>query len=392
MPQARRRREHRQVAVVRSRAVAGSDGQREAIRAAVSELIRGEPGADFDETALAVFAYQYERIPAYRRFCDARDRGPAAVDRPDRIPAIPSDVFKHRLLPQPDDGRGRVFLSSGTTGGDELRSRHFVECIETYRASALTHFERMVMPDAPGPMSVAILGPTESTHPDSSLGCMFTWCAQRHGDGPALQAFDAGGRMDLGALLVWLEDRAAGTAPVLLLGVSSAFAELFSELRKKGVQFRLPADSRLVDTGGSKGGTPVLSAKGLLKAAWKSLHIPAYLCVNEYGMTEMLSQFYDDALRSRFAGDLGDRAKVGPPWVRTAVVDPATLEPVAPGDRGLLRHLDLANWASISALQTLDAGRTRGRGFELLGRAEGAEARGCSALLSEVRSVSESDA
>jgi hypothetical protein len=364
MPQPRRRREHPPRAVVRSRAVAGTDEQREAVRAAVSGLIREEPGADFDETALAVFAYQYERIPAYQRFCDARDRGPGDVDNPDRIPAMPSDVFKHPLLPQSQEGEGRVFLSSGTTGGQALRSRHFVECIDTYRASAITHFDRMVMPDAPGPMSVAILGPTESTHPD----------------------------MNAGALLAWLEESAAATVPVLLLGVSSAFAELFALLRKKRIQLRLPADSRLVDTGGSKGGASVLSAKGLLKAAWKSLHIPAYLCVNEYGMTEMLSQFYDDALRSRFAGDLSERAKVGPPWVRTTLVDPATLEPVAAGEPGLLRHLDLANWASISALQTLDIGKPRGRGFELAGRAKGADARGCSALLSEIRSVSETDA
>lgn len=392
MPQPRRRCEHPRAAVVRFRAVAGSDEQREAIRAAVSGLIRSESGADFDETALAVFAYQYERIPAYRRFCDARDRRPDVVERPERIPAMPSDVFKHPLLPRSEAAGGRVFLSSGTTGGEELRSRHVVECIETYRDSALTHFDRMVMPDAPGPMSIAILGPTASTHPDSSLGCMFTWCAERYGDGTTLRAFDATGRMDAEPLLSWLERSAAGTAPVLLLGVSSAFAELFARLRKEGLQLRLPADSRLVDTGGSKGGASVLSAKGLLKAAWKSLHIPAYLCVNEYGMTEMLSQFYDDALRSRFSGDLSDRAKVGPPWVRTTVVDPATLEPVAPGEPGLLRHLDLANWASMSALQTLDVGKTRGRGFELLGRAKGAEARGCSALLSELRSFSGSGA
>jgi hypothetical protein len=65
---------------------------------------------------------------------------------------------------------------------------------------------------------------------------------------------------------------------------------------------------------------------------------------------------------------------------------------VAAGEPGLLRHLDLANWASISALQTLDIGKPRGRGFELAGRAKGADARGCSALLSEIRSVSETDA
>jgi hypothetical protein len=199
---------------------------------------------------------------------------------------------------------------------------------------------------------------------------------------------DKDGAVDLEPVLDWLNDQSRQTAPVLLLGVTSAFTQLFALLRDRKLVFRLPADSRLVDTGGTKSGGHVLSAKGLLKTAWKSLHIPAYLCINEYGMTEMLSQFYDDALRSRFTGDLVARSKIGPPWVRTTVVNPATLEPAQPGGTGLLRHLDLANWASISALQTLDLGRKQGHGFELLGRAKDAETRGCSALLTEIRSTS----
>jgi hypothetical protein len=106
-------------------------------------------------------------------------------------------------------------------------------------------------------------------------------------------------------------------------------------------------------------------------------------------MTELLSQFYDDALRSRWTGKLGPRAKVGPAWTRTTAVDPATLRPVPHGERGILRHLDLANVESIAAVQTLDAGRSVGAGFEVLGRIEGADARGCSQLVSMVTGGSE---
>ncbi len=389
MPQAREQREHRRGAVVRSRRVDETDDHRCRAEKAVLDLIRRGTDTGFEDAALAVFAYQYERIPAYRSFCDARDRRPERVDCADRIPAIPADVFKHDLLPAGDPDTVRVFLSSGTTRGSERRSRHVVESVDTYRASAMTHFDAMVMPDAPGPMSIAILGPSERSHPESSLGCMLTWCADRHGNDRLLEAMDKDGAVDLERVLDWLSDQSKQTAPVLLLGVTSAFTQLFALLRDRKLIFRLPADSRLVDTGGPKSRGHVLSAKGLLKTAWKSLHIPSYLCTNEYGMTEMLSQFYDDALRSRFTGDLVARSKVGPPWVRTTVVDPATLEPVEAGQSGLLRHLDLANWASISALQTLDLGRQQGCGFELLGRAKDAEARGCSALLTEIRSTSE---
>ena len=106
-------------------------------------------------------------------------------------------------------------------------------------------------------------------------------------------------------------------------------------------------------------------------------------------MTEMLSQFYDDALASRFDGRFVPRSKLGPAWVRTTIVDPDTLQPVTGSGTGILRHLDLAGWDSVACLQTLDLGRARGRGFELLGRAAGAEARGCSQLLEEIATRAE---
>ena len=86
----------------------------------------------------------------------------------------------------------------------------------------------------------------------------------------------------------------------------------FEALRDRHGPCRLPADSRIVDTGGRKGTAHALSPNGVLKAAWRWLHVPAYLCVNEYGMTEMFSQFYDDALESRASGRLSPRAVIPP--------------------------------------------------------------------------------
>ena len=67
-----------------------------------------------------------------------------------------------------------------------------------------------------------------------------------------------------------------------------------------------------------------------------------------------------------------------PPWVRTRAVDPSSLEDVAAGETGLLVHYDLANTGSVLAVQTSDIGRIVGDGFEVFGRAAGAELRGCS--------------
>lgn len=361
-----------------------------------SFIATGGVDGDFDTLALEAFAYQYDAHDLYGRFCESRGANPRSVAHWREIPAIPTDAFKHALTDEAD--RPHLFLSTGTTAGERQRSRHALRSLDTYRVSAMTHFERMVLPDGPGPMATLLIGPSASNE-HSSLGRMFSWCLESFASDDVAVAFDADGNLDVAGAVTWLEEKAAGSAPVLLLGVTSAFTALFDALRVADRGLRLPADSRIVDTGGRKSGqgrTPgddnegdrqavrALSARGMLKAGWRFLHVPAYLSVNEYGMTEMLSQFYDDAWLGRCSGRLSPRSKVGPPWVRTTVVDPLSLEPAAPGQAGLLAHVDLANWETVSALQTLDLGRELGAGFELLGRASGAEARGCSQLLATV--------
>ena len=343
-----------------------------------------DPGDDdaFDALAREVFDYQYQRVPMYRRFCDARGVRPGSIRSWTEVPALPADAFKYDLCSV--EHPARVFASSGTSLGPDKRSKHALGSLVTYQASAARWFDTMVLADSPGALSVLVIGPTAASHPLSSLGQMFSWIVERCSSGDSLVAFDTEGRVDIDAALGWLDQRARGHAPVLVLSVTSALTPLLEAIRARGPALRLPADSRVVDTGGRKGKARVMSAAGILKACWRWLHVPSYLCVNEYGMTEMLSQFYDDALESRVAGRLSKRAKVGPPWVRTLIVDPVTLEPTAAGETGLLRHFDLANWESVSALQTLDIGRALGGGFELKGRAAGADARGCSALVTEI--------
>ena len=211
-----------------------------------------EPGgeAEFQALALAVFAHQYGSTPVYRRFCELRGLDPARVRRWSEIPALPADAFKLDLEPR---GRPHVFLSSGTTAGPDRRSCHAVSSLTTYRESALGHFRRMVLADGAGPFAVAVLGPTAASHPHSSLGRMFSWCAESFSSGDTLFALDGTGRLDLEAALTWLGARAEGREPVLILTLSSALTAVFDALRSRGEALRLPAESRIVDTGGRKG-------------------------------------------------------------------------------------------------------------------------------------------
>ena len=53
---------------------------------------------------------------------------------------------------------------------------------------------------------------------------------------------------------------------------------------------------------------------------------------------------------------------------------------MADGETGIIRIFDLANVFSVAAIQTEDLGIRRSDGFELVGRAQLAEPRGCSLM------------
>ena len=69
-----------------------------------------------------------------------------------------------------------------------------------------------------------------------------------------------------------------------------------------------------------------------------------------------------------------------PPWARAQIISPETGDEVAEGETGLVRIFDLANIFSVLAVQTEDLGIRRDAGFELIGRDQQAEPRGCSLM------------
>jgi hypothetical protein len=175
--------------------------------------------------------------------------------------------------------------------------------------------------------------------------------------------------------------------PVCILAITSALVAFFDQCEAQGQQFTLPNGSRIMDTGGNKGKGRMISRGGFLRSCWKYLKVAGYYCVNEYGMTELASQFYDNVLYNRFRRSNEPRYKIGPAWTRTLVVDPETLQEVPPGQTGILRHFDLANAGSVMAVQTEDLGHTVGDGFEITGRVLGSEPRGCALTLDEFLSA-----
>jgi hypothetical protein len=336
------------------------------LRAALLDVMRrgissSLSDTEFDFYALRVFAHQYEHNLPYRKYCDRRGRTPANVDAWTDVPAVPTGAFKEVALVagEPQDAQ-LTFRTSGTTRGAEKRGVHYILDPSLYEASLLPAFQTFVLDGAERMRMLSLIAPADDA-PDSSLSYMITAVMRQFGSaGSAFYANRNG--IDLASLNAAVEH---SSEPVCLLGTSLAYAHWMESLGDK--RFALPTGSRLMDTGGFKGESRAFTSEELRSRYESVLGIPRERCINEYGMTELCSQYY-----------ASNGTRRGPPWVRARVVNPEDLRPVARGETGILQHFDLANLDSVSAIQTEDLGRETADGFVLIGRAPGAVPRGCS--------------
>ncbi len=367
-----------------------------------------DPGEEvFRELALRVFRHQVERNPTYRAFARRRGADPERIERWEDIPPVPTRAFQALPLVAGDpDSVERTFRTSGTTRGPSARGEHHVLSLRLYRESLLPNFrahllpDREGLPDGGGLPLVSLIPPPEAA-PDSSLSWMMgvvrdelvpperaRFVAPREGELPVAPAIEA------------LEDAAADGSAHLLAGTAFALVHLLDGLVERDARIALPEGTRLMETGGFKGRSRAVSRDELHDLLEERLGLPRSRVVNEYGMTELLSQFYEPVLRGAADVDIpgggdvrgppgapvpaADRWLVGPPWVRTRILDPATLEPLPEGGEGLLCHLDLANAGSVAAVLTEDLGVAGPGGFRVPGRAAGAEPRGCSLAMEDL--------
>ena len=324
--------------------------------------------ARFDALALALFRLQVEQGDAYRRLCAAFARDPRTVRHWREIPAVPTGAFKEaRFAIFPPEATVRTFRSSGTS--TDVRGQLELDDLSLYDASLEATFRAFVCPDAER-LRFLVLAPAAADAPDSSLSYMFSRAVERMGTVASRFLVGAGG---------WQPDTAirllAGARePLVLAGTAFAFVHLLDRLDERGEKLALPAGTRIMETGGFKGRSREVPRAELHGALEAKLGVPLARIVNQYGMCELASQFYEPSLRTGRASDV----KRVPPWVRVRAVDPVTQEDVAAGERGALAIVDLANVGSALCLLTSDQGELAEDGFRVFGRLRGAEARGCS--------------
>jgi hypothetical protein len=347
--------------------------------------------AGFDQLARELFADQYEHNAPYRRYCRARRLDPDRVTTWTQIPPVPLSAFKELTLAcAPPEHAAAVFMTSGSTD-PRRRGRNHHPHLRLYDASLRVNFAHWFLPDR-DELRLLVLNPRPEEQPESSLAYFLGRLVDFFGAAGS-DFFVGSGGLELDRVCAALRDAESTGIPVGLLGASFAYVHLLDGLEQRGVSFRLPAGSRVLDTGGFKGRSREVSAEALRAWCGERLGVAEPLCVNYYGMTEISTQYFDTTLRDSGLGSPGrPRHKVAPPWTRIRVVDPGTGQPVDVGEQGLIVHYDLANRGSCLAVTAEDVGylvpATPGSpapgGFVLLGRAEGSEVRGCSVALDEL--------
>jgi phenylacetate-coenzyme A ligase PaaK-like adenylate-forming protein len=310
---------------------------------------------DFIPRALDTFRLQYAQNPLYRQYVDALGVKADSVRSLTELPFLPVGFFKTHVVRTGDFIPEVVFESSGTTGS--ATSRHAVKELGLYRRSFTAGFERFY--GSITDWCVIGLLPSYLERSNSSLVLMVheLIAASGHADsGFYLNEFGL-----LREVLQRLEQQGQKT---LLIGVTFALLD-FAERYTLSLRHTV-----VMETGGMKGRRKEITREelhGYLKErlAVKTVHA-------EYGMTELLSQAYS----------AGEGLFTCPPWMKVLVRSEDDPLEVKRQGEGLINIIDLANIWSCSFLATDDIGRLRADGrFEIAGRADNSDIRGCSLLL-----------
>lgn len=328
------------------------------MRQELLEKIKNVSPDTFNALALEVFRYQAACNELYAHFLQLLSVDPANIHNIKEIPCLPISFFKSFDIQSGVWAPQQIFTSSGTTG--QQSSRHLVRDVEWYKSNALRGFEQFY-----GPVSnycVLALLPAYLERSGSSLVLMADDFIQR-------SAHSRSGfyLYDLAAIAGAIRDCQSDGTPVLLLGVSFALWDL-------ALQYPMPLDGVIVmETGGMKGRRRELTRDELHTIFKDAFQVDAIH--SEYGMTELLSQAYSKGEGLFY------------PAHTMRIITRDITDPLSPQQHlktGAINVIDLANLDTISFIATEDLGKTYPDGsFEILGRLDASDLRGCNLMVLE---------
>ena len=313
----------------------------------------------FIDRALQLFRKQSAENELYRNFISGLHIEPGEVSNISDVPFLPISFFKTHLVKTGVFEPVKCFESSGTTG--MINSKHCISNMDAYLENTVAIFKEYYG----NPDQYCILGllPSYIERGNSSLVSMvdhFIGLSKHPFSGFFLHDFKK-----LHEVLMHLESLQQKT---ILIGVTFAlidFAESFPMKLNHTV---------IMETGGMKGRKKELTRNELHQLLKQGFGVDAIHA--EYGMTELMSQAYS-------TGDgiynTSSRMKV---FLRSTD-DPFEIWEEGEHNMrmGVINVVDLANTDSVGFIATDDLARFIGDGrFELMGRIDNSDVRGCSLL------------
>lgn len=303
---------------------------------------------------------------------------------------IPVAAFKELAVTTlPKNSRQFWFESSGTTSDRKSVHYHTGRTLDLYTQSVLAWFKPHLIPESIHShqcpkMAALTLIPSVVDAPHSSLARMtatvLDWMKPEEICQGASVDDEGNWIFDHDRIVRWLAGREEEALPVAIFGTAFAFVLLADELARRGRSHKLPSGSRVMETGGYKGRSRVVAKSELHRMITRSLGVPATHIVAEYGMCELGSQAYDHVVGKPCSVAPEERVFRFPPWAMARCLSPETLRGVGEGEVGLIEITDLVNVASSVSILTEDLGIPRSGGFQLLGRREASDRRGCSLM------------
>lgn len=312
--------------------------------------------SNFDNIALALFQLQAEKNQVYHKYLTYLGVRPESVKHVEAIPFLPISFFKEHDVVSGEWKEEAIFLSSSTTGLHP--SRHCVKSKTAYLNNTERIFRHFY--GAPESFHFFALLPSYLEREGSSLVEMV-----RHLIDLSQSKYSSFYLNNTIALKEQLQLARSTAQKVLLIGVTFALLDLAedSELDL--------SDCIVMETGGMKGRREEITRDELHRFLCSRFNVASVH--SEYGMTELFSQAYST----------GNGYFLAPPCMKIVVRDiNDPFKPLGIGRAGGINVIDLSNIYTCAFVETQDLGQIRQDGsFEILGRIDNSDIRGCNLLV-----------
>ncbi len=313
--------------------------------------------SDFDSLALEIFRYQAEKNSIYSKYLELLGTSPNSITEVSQIPFLPIEAFKSNDVITGIFTPETTFKSSGTSDS-QTRSKHHIKSLHWYHKVAQNIFENQFGPIEKTKWLGLLPGYIERGQ--SSLVEMVRHFMNSSKSSENFFMHDYEG---LNKIIDSSSDN------LIVIGVTHAILDwLEGEFRPN------PQSSfTIIETGGMKGH----GREPIRKEVHERIRaiLPNVKILSEYGMTELNSQAYS----------VDGKYFTPPIWMRISIVDTADpMTEVDKGRTGRVQIIDLANIDSCAFISTSDLGRMEAKidsnRFEILGRFDHSEVRGCNLL------------